>query len=146
MILAFAFGAYGLVKKLAGTGAVESLAVETGVTLLPALIYLGALQAAGTATFAAHGAGHALLMAGGGIVSTLPLLAFAGAATRIPLSMVGLLQYIAPVMQFAFGVLLYREHMPLERWIGFALVWLALVVLTWDGLRGRRPVDCEPTG
>lgn len=138
LILAFAFGAYGLVKKLAGAGAVDSLAVETGVTLLPALIYLGVLQGAGAGTFLAHGTGHVLLMIGGGIVSTLPLLAFAGAATRIPLSMIGLLQYIAPVMQFAFGVLLYREQMPLERWIGFALVWLALAVLTWDGLRGAR--------
>jgi chloramphenicol-sensitive protein RarD len=73
------------------------------------------------------------------VVSTLPLLAFGGAAVRIPLSMIGLIQYLAPVLQFGFGVLVFHEQMPPERWIGFAIVWLGLAVLTVDSLRRRVP-------
>ncbi|HEV2784254.1 MAG TPA: EamA family transporter RarD [Actinophytocola sp.] len=138
LLLAFPFAIYGLLKKLAATGAVESLAIETGLTAVPALIYLGVLQGTGAGTFTGHGADHALLLAGGGVVTALPLLTFGAAATRIPLSMVGLLQYIAPVMQFLLGVLFYREQMPVERWIGFAMVWLGLVILGWDGARRAR--------
>ena len=135
LMLAFSFALYGLLKKLAATGAVESLAVETGLTAIPAMIYLGILQGVGASTFTGHGVGHALLLAGSGVVTALPLLTFGATATRIPLSMVGLLQYIAPVMQFLLGVLFYHERMPTERWIGFVMVWLALAVLTWDGAR-----------
>lgn len=141
LLLAFPFATYGLVKKLAATGAVESLAVETTLTSVPALIYLGVLEASGSGTFAGQGVGHALLLAGSGLVTALPLLAFGAAATRIPLSMVGLLQYVAPVLQFLLGVLAFREHMPLERWIGFAMVWLGLVILSWDGVRARRRME-----
>jgi chloramphenicol-sensitive protein RarD len=138
LLLAFPFAMYGLCKKLAATGAVESLAVETGLTAVPALIYLAVLEGAGAGTFAGHGVGHALLLAAGGAVTALPLLTFGAAATRIPLSMIGLLQYLAPVMQFLLGVLVFREVMPLERWIGFAMVWLGLVILSWDGIRRSR--------
>lgn len=141
LLLAFPFAIYGLVKKLAATGAVESLTVETALTSIPALVYLGVLEGGGDGTFGGHGAGHALLLAGGGVVTALPLLTFGAAAIRIPLSMVGLLQYIAPVMQFLLGVLAFREHMPLERWIGFAMVWLGLVILSWDGIRTRRRME-----
>jgi chloramphenicol-sensitive protein RarD len=72
-------------------------------------------------------------------VTVFPLLAFGAAAVRIPLSVIGLLQYMTPSMQFAFGVLVFHEQMPLERWLGFGIVWLALVVLTFDGLRRRTP-------
>lgn len=146
LILAFPFAIYGLVKKMADAPSVESLAVETAILLVPAAGYLVFLELSGSGTFFSHGAGHLLLLIGGGLVTTLPLLAFNGAATRIPLSMIGLLQYIAPVLQFACGVLLFREHMPLERWLGFALVWLALIVLTTDSLRHtwRRTDEPEP--
>lgn len=144
LLLAFSFSAYGLVKKLAGVPAVESVGIEAGLTLVPALAYLVVVEVAGTGTFLSLGAGHALLLVGGGLVTTLPLLAFGGAAVRIPLSMIGLLQYMTPVLQFTFGVLVFREHMPPERWLGFAIVWLGLIVLTVDGLRasrrGRAPV------
>ena len=140
LLLAFPFAVYGLLKKLAATGAVESLAVETGLTSIPAVIYLLILSGTGGATFTGHGAGHVLLLIGSGVVTALPLLTFGATATRIPLSMVGLLQYIAPVMQFLLGVLAFREHMPPERWIGFALVWLGLAILSWDGIRARRRV------
>lgn len=138
LTLAFAFGLYGLVKKVAAVPAVESIGVESLLLLPPALGYVIVLESTGTGTFASEGVGHALLLAGAGLISTVPLLAFTGAAIRIPLSMIGLLQYIAPVLQFAIGVLVFREHMPVERWIGFAMVWLALLLLTWDGVRRSR--------
>jgi chloramphenicol-sensitive protein RarD len=139
LVLAFSFSTYGLLKKLAGVGAIESMAIETGVLLLPALAYVVFLEATGRGTFTSHGVGHTLLLIGGGLVTMVPLLAFAAAAVRIPLSMIGLLQYLAPVLQFTFGVLVFHEQMPPERWLGFAIVWLALIVLTIDGTRRRVP-------
>lgn len=138
LLLAFPFAVYGLLKKLAATGAVESLAVETALTSIPAVIYLGILSGSGGGTFTGHGVGHAVLLVASGAVTALPLLTFGAAATRIPLTMIGLLQYIAPVMQFLLGILAFHEQMPLERWIGFTLVWLGLAILTWDGLRRAR--------
>jgi len=144
LVLAFSFSTYGLVKKLAGVPAVESVSIEAGLTLVPALAYLCFVELSGSGTFFSLGVGHALLLIGGGVVSTAPLLAFGGAAVRIPLSMIGLLQYLAPVLQFVFGVVVFHELMPLERWIGFAIVWLGLIVLTVDGLRRSRPRAFEP--
>jgi chloramphenicol-sensitive protein RarD len=149
LVLAFSFSVYGLVKKLASAGAVESLAVETGVTLLPAAVYIGLLEGSGSGTFASEGVGHALLLVTGGVVTTLPLLAFGGAAVRIPLSVIGLLQYITPTMQFLLGILVFHEQMPPERWLGFAIVWLALIVLTTDTTRHartQRTLAPEPPG
>lgn len=139
LVLAFSFSTYGLVKKLAGVPAVESVGIEAGIALVPALGYLCFVEIDGSGTFFSLGMGHALLLVGGGIVSTLPLLAFGGAAVRILLSMIGLLQYLTPVLQFALGVLVFREQMPPQRWLGFAIVWLGLAVLTADGMRGRGP-------
>jgi chloramphenicol-sensitive protein RarD len=138
LLLACSFATYGLVKKVAGVGAVESMAVETGVTLVPALVYVVFLEASGAGTFLSLGVGHTLLLVGGGLVTTVPLLAFAAAAVRVPLSTIGLLQYMTPSLQFLFGVLLFHERMPPERWLGFSIVWLALLVLTVDGTRTRR--------
>jgi chloramphenicol-sensitive protein RarD len=139
LVLAFSFSSYGLVKKLAGVGAIEGMAVETTVTFLPALAYVVFLQASGGSTFTSLGVGHALLLVGGGLVSMLPLLAFGGAAVRIPLSMIGMLQYLTPILQFTFGVLVFHEQMPPARWLGFGIVWAALVVLMVDGTRRRSP-------
>jgi chloramphenicol-sensitive protein RarD len=139
LLLAFSFSTYGLVKKVAGVGAVESMAVETGVTLVPALVYLVFLGVRGGGTFVSLGVGHTLLLVGGGVVTTVPLLAFAAAAVRIPLSTIGLLQYMTPCLQFVFGVVVFHEQMTLERWLGFGIVWLALVVLAVDGARRRSP-------
>ena len=144
LVLAFSFATYGLVKKLAGAGAVESMAVETSVTLLPAVAYVVFLEASGDGTFTTLGTGHTLLLIGGGFVTMVPLLAFGAAAVRIPLSVIGLLQYLTPSMQFMFGVLVFHERMPPERWLGFAIVWLALSVLTFDGLRRRTSPAIEP--
>ena len=137
LTLAFSFGTYGLLKKQVGAtvGAVQSLTVETAVLFVPALTFLVVLDARGDGQFGHSGLGHGLLLASAGIATAVPLLFFASAARRIPLSTLGLLQYIAPVLQFLTGVLLYDEPMPASRWVGFVLVWAALAVLTFDGLR-----------
>jgi chloramphenicol-sensitive protein RarD len=138
LVLAFSFGTYGLLKKKADAGAVESLGVETGVLLLPMSAYLVVLSADGAATFGQRGVGHALLLAGSGVVTAIPLLFFGAAATRVPLTQLGLLQYLAPTLQLAIGVLLYGEPMPAVRLLGFALVWTALIVFTVDSLAAAR--------
>ncbi|WP_341866660.1 EamA family transporter RarD [Streptomyces swartbergensis] len=136
--LAFSFATYGLVKKKLNLGGVESLAAETVVQFLPALGFLVWLTARGDSTFAAEGAGHAALLVSAGIVTALPLVCFGAAAIRVPLSTIGLLQYLTPVFQFLLGVFYFHEAMPPERWAGFSLVWLALTLLTWDALRTAR--------
>ncbi|WP_037893584.1 EamA family transporter RarD [Streptomyces sp. NRRL WC-3626] len=138
LCLAFSFATYGLVKKKVDLGGVESLAVESAIQFLPAVAYLVWLGTRGDATFGAEGAGHAALLAASGIVTALPLVCFGAAAIRVPLSTLGLLQYMTPVFQFLLGVLYFKEAMPPERWAGFALVWLALTLLTWDALRTAR--------
>ncbi|MFF4231561.1 EamA family transporter RarD [Streptomyces sp. NPDC001820] len=138
LVLAFSFATYGLVKKKVNIGGLESLAAETAIQFLPALGFLLWLGADGSATFGTHGAGHAALLAATGVVTAVPLVCFGAAAIRVPLSTLGLLQYLAPVFQFLLGILYFHEEMPAERWAGFALVWLALSCLTWDALRTAR--------
>ncbi len=152
LTLALTFGTYGLIKKYVGVGATESLVVETTVVVGPALAYLVALEVSGSGTLFSEGPGHTALLVTGGIITVGPLLAFGAAANRVPLSLLGLMQYLTPVLQFACGVIVFGEHMPAARWVGFAVVWAALAVLTWDGLRaGRRRAaasalaPCEPT-
>ncbi|MES4888137.1 EamA family transporter RarD [Streptomyces sp. NPDC096012] len=135
LCLAFSFATYGLVKKKVALGGVESLAAETAIQFLPALAYLLWLMAHGDSSFVNDGTGHAALLASTGFVTALPLVCFGAAAIRVPLSTLGLLQYLAPVFQFLLGVLYFGEAMPPERWAGFALVWVALVLLTGDALR-----------
>ncbi|MEZ0449520.1 EamA family transporter RarD [Cellulomonas sp. ICMP 17802] len=140
LTLATSFGFYGLIKNRVGrsVGAVPGLAAETLVLAPLALGYLVWLGATGTGTFATEGLGHALILASSGIVTAVPLLLFNSAARRLPLSMIGLLQYIAPVLQLLIGVLVLHEQMPAARWWGFGLVWVALAVLTVDGVRTGR--------
>ncbi|MET8224171.1 EamA family transporter RarD [Streptomyces sp. NPDC004082] len=138
LCLAFSFGTYGLVKKKVNLGGIESLAAETAIQFLPALAYLLWLSARGGSTFAVQGAGHAALLASTGVVTAIPLVCFGAAAIRVPLSTLGLLQYLAPVFQFLLGILYFHEAMPPERWAGFALVWVALSLLTFDALRTAR--------
>jgi chloramphenicol-sensitive protein RarD len=138
--LAFSFAIYGLIKKQVGprVGAVASLSVESAVMFVPALLFLVILEARGNTDFAHHGVGHAALLASAGVATAIPLLFFAAAARRVPLTVMGLLQYLAPVLQFLTGVLIYDEPMPAPRLAGFALVWLALMLLTVDSLRTRQ--------
>jgi chloramphenicol-sensitive protein RarD len=139
LILACSFGLYGLVKKKVGLDGTQSLSVETTLLILPALAYVIVLQADGDGTFTSHGAGHALLLAAGGVVTAVPLILFGAAAIRIPLSTIGLMQYIAPTMHFIIGVAIYGEAMPPGRVAGFVLVWFALVLLTVDAIGSLRP-------
>ncbi|HEV2345671.1 MAG TPA: EamA family transporter RarD [Actinocrinis sp.] len=138
LILAFSFGSYGLFKKLASVPAVESMAVETGYQFIPALGYLAFLQAQGTATF-----GHTrwittVLLACAGLVTVIPLLCFAAAANRLPLSTMGLLQFLAPILQLSCGVFIAHETVPGTEWIGFGIVWIALALFTYDSLQHSR--------
>jgi chloramphenicol-sensitive protein RarD len=138
LALAFSFGTYGLAKKKANVCAVESLTVETLVLAPVAAGYILWLVAQETSTFGAEGAAHGVLIAATGLVTAVPLICFGAAATRISLTTIGLLQYLAPTIQFALGVLIFREAMPTMRWVGFALVWLALVIFTYEALNNRR--------
>ncbi|MFI5621304.1 EamA family transporter RarD [Streptomyces sp. NPDC051567] len=138
LTLAFSFAAYGLLKKKINMGGLESLTAETALLFPPALGYLLWLAAQGQSSFASQGVGHSALLAATGLVTAVPLVCFGAAAIRVPLSTLGLLQYMAPVFQFALGVLYFHEAMPPERWAGFSLVWAALAILTWDALRTAR--------
>ncbi|WNI29910.1 EamA family transporter RarD [Streptomyces sp. ITFR-6] len=143
LVLAFSFATYGLVKKKVNMGGLESLTAESAVLFVPALGYLLWLGARGEATFVSGGAGHAALLAATGLVTAVPLILFGAAAIRVPLSTLGLLQYLAPVFQFLLGIVYFHESMPPERWAGFGLVWLALALLTWDALRTSRRTRAE---
>jgi chloramphenicol-sensitive protein RarD len=153
LTLALSFGLYGLIKNRvgAGVGAVTSLTTETIVLALPAGIVLAWLEATGNGHFTQNPPWQGLLLASVGIATVVTLLFFAASARRVPLSTLGLLQYLTPTLQLLCGVLLLGEHMPPSRWAGFALVWVALVVLTADTLRSasRRRVEArtpEPVG
>ena len=136
--LAASFACYGLVKKVIPLAPTASLTSEGLILLLPALGYLTVGQFQGTSTLTIAGPGHVLLLASSGVVTCVPLLAFAVAAQALPLSVLGLLQYLTPVAQFLLGVLWFHEAMPPYRWVGFVLVWTALVMLTFDALRHTR--------
>jgi chloramphenicol-sensitive protein RarD len=137
LVLAFSFGTYGLVKKTLAMGSVDSLAVETALLFLPALGFLLWGLMGGQGTLATEGPAHASIMVTTGVVTAIPLLLFGAAATRVPLIWVGLMQYLAPVLQFVIGVAVYGEPMPTSRWVGFVLVWTALVVVVVDSLLSR---------
>ncbi|HYN94108.1 MAG TPA: EamA family transporter RarD [Pilimelia sp.] len=146
LILAFSFAGYGLTKKRLELPATHGLLVESAVLALPGIGYLVWLSWSGTATFPAVSAGHTALVLASGALTAIPLLFFAGAANRIPLSGLGILQYIGPTLQLGIGVLVFHEPMPPARLAGFVLVWLALVVFSVDGIRqARRPGTPPPS-
>ncbi|MEI4273477.1 EamA family transporter RarD [Klenkia sp. LSe6-5] len=138
LLLAGTFATYGLMKKLVRVAAAPGLFVETLLLVLPALVVLVVLQVRGAGSLEDAGAGHLLLLASSGIATAVPLLLFAASTRRIPLSTVGLLQYVTPLMQLAIGVFVNGEPMPPARVVGFSVVWLALVIFTVDGLRAGR--------
>jgi chloramphenicol-sensitive protein RarD len=138
LLLAGSFGTYGLAKKKANVEAVESLTFETLLLAPLALAYLWWLSATGDSNFANHGAGHAFLLATTGLVTAVPLICFGAAAIRIPMTTLGLLQYLAPTIQFVLGLVVFNEQMTGVKWVGFTLVWLALAIFTAEALRHRR--------
>ncbi|MBN2386691.1 MAG: EamA family transporter RarD [Anaerolineales bacterium] len=138
LTLACSFATYGLVKKIAPLGSLYGLTLETGILFLPALGWLVFAQVEGTGALGHAGLASDLLLVGAGLVTTVPLLMFAMAARRIPLSMVGVLQYIAPTLQFLLGVLVYREPFSQAQLIGFSIVWMALLIFWLEGFLARR--------
>jgi chloramphenicol-sensitive protein RarD len=138
LALAGSFGFYGLMKKLVRVEAAPGLFLETALVFVPALVVIVVLESRGSAAFAHEGAGNAVLLAFSGVATAVPLLLFAASARRVPLSTVGLLQYVNPLIQLAIGVFVLGEPMPPARVAGFAIVWLALAVFTADSLRQAR--------
>ncbi len=138
LVLACSFGTYGLVKKRLALPPTDGLLVESGTLALPALVYLGWLTARGESTFTSISPGHTVLLVLAGVLTAVPLLFFADAANRVPMTSLGMLQYLAPILQLAIGVFVLDEPMPAARLVGFALVWVALAIFTWDALRQAR--------
>lgn len=136
--LALSFGFYGLLRKTAHLGSLEGLTVEMSILFLPALAGLLWLVSRGEAAFGVAGPQTTLLLAFSGVVTAVPLLLFASGARQVPLSTLGLLQYIAPTLQFSIGVFLYHEPFDHVRLIGFSIVWLALAVYWFEGYQHRR--------
>lgn len=144
LTLAISFGIYGLVKKTAPLGSIFGLSLETGILFLPALGWLVFSQVSGQGAFLHVGAGRDLLLIGAGLVTTVPLLMFASAAQRIPLSLLGIIQYIAPTMQFLLGVLLFKEPFSRTQLIGFGIVWVALILFWGEGFWSNRKLKRIP--
>jgi len=138
LTLAITFGLYGLVKKIAPLGSLFGLTLETGFVFLPAVCLLLLVEFRGLGGFGHLGSSIDLLLVGTGIVTIAPLLLFAAAARRITLSVIGIMQYIAPTMQFLLGVFIYKEPFTLTKLIGFALVWAALLIFWGEGVHARQ--------
>ena len=138
LVLAASFGMYGLLKKKGTLNSAEGLTLETGMMLPIAVGYILFANSQGSGAFVHGGVGTSLLLVGAGLVTTVPLLLFAAAASRIPLSWIGILQYITPTLQFLLGVLVFGEDLSLERLIGFGIVWIALGVFGVEGILNHR--------
>jgi chloramphenicol-sensitive protein RarD len=138
LTLAGTFATYGLAKKKAPLNALYGLTLETGLLFIPALGVLILSDLSGQGAFLHQGWGSDVLMIGAGLATTLPLLLFASAAQRIPLSLVGILQYIAPTLQFLLGVFVYREPFSQTQFIGFGIVWLALIMFAVESAWTQR--------
>lgn len=137
LILAGSFGLYGYVKKIANVDAIESLAIETLILVPVAMSYLVWLSLNGMNSFFSHGLPHSLWLASSGVVTAVPLLLFGAAAVRIPLTMLGVLQYLGPTMQFIVGIWYFHEPIPQTRLVGFVLTWVALAIFTTDSFRHK---------
>lgn len=146
--LAVSFGLYGLVKKKVGASleAMQSLTAETALLVPVAMGLILWLGSRAETTFTTEGPTHTTLLLSAGIITAIPLLFFAAAARRIPLVTVGLLQFITPVLQLLVAVTLLGEHVSPQRWVGFVIVWVALVVLSADAVRQRHRAHSAPAG
>jgi chloramphenicol-sensitive protein RarD len=138
LTLALSFGIYGFVQKVAPLNSLHSVALETMILFLPAVLYLLYTEIAGQGLFLHADPGSDLLMIGAGVVTAIPLLMFAAATQRITLFLIGVLQYIAPTMYFLIGVLVYREQLTAERLTGFAIIWVALILFAVEGYLSHR--------
>jgi chloramphenicol-sensitive protein RarD len=141
--LAFTFGFYGLVKKISPLSSIYGLTLESGILFIPGLLFLGYQDWIGQGAFLHTGFTYDLLMAGAGLITTVPLIMFTYAAQRIPLTTIGIMHYITPTCQLLLGVLIYGEAFSVSQAIGFGMVWIALVIFCFESVVSRRTV---PTG
>jgi len=146
LTLAVSFGLYGLVKKIAPLGSLFGLTLETGILIIPALCFLLYSDTTGSGAFLHTGISSDFLMIGAGLVTTIPLLMFASAAQRISLSLVGILQYISPTLQFLVGVIIYKEPFTHNQFIGYGIVWVALVLFAAEGYAAYRAKPVAAAG
>lgn len=148
LALAFSFGLYGLMKKKVTLSPLQSLTAETLVLAPVGVLYLAWLQTQGSNTMiqGGHGAGHVVLLITAGVVTALPLLCFARAAHELSLTTLGMIQYITPVLQMMWAVFVVHEHIEPARWVGFGLIWVAVLIFTADTLFNvpRRPTLTRP--
>lgn len=144
LVLAVTFGLYGVIKKAAPLGSLFGLTLETGLLLVPALAFLAFAEVEGTGAFLHSPPTLNWMMMGGGLVTAVPLLLFAGAASRVPLGTLGILQYVTPTMQFLLGVLVYHESFTRVSLVGFSLVWIGLALFWAEGLYARRSAAGTP--
>ena len=144
LALALSWGSYGLIKKQLNLGALEGLAIETMISFIPYAGYLIYIGNQGEGQWG-HGISLTVLLTAAGAVTAIPLLLFNGAATRLPYSTIGLLQYITPTLQFSIGVWVIHESMPAARWIGFVIIWGALVALGFDLLKSTNSINNQIT-
>jgi chloramphenicol-sensitive protein RarD len=144
LVLGTSWASYGLIKKQLGLGALEGLAIETGIAFIPYAGYLLYLGNQGTGQFG-HSPSLSILLISAGAITAIPLLLFNGATARLPFSTIGLLQYITPTFQFSIGVWVLHEDMPTARWAGFLIIWIALITLGTDLVRSSRTVDNSVT-
>jgi chloramphenicol-sensitive protein RarD len=142
--LAFTFGFYGLVKKLAPLNSANGLTLETGMLFVPGLSFLAYQDYLGAGAFLHIGLSSDLLMIGAGLITTIPLLMFASAAQRIPLTTIGIMQYLTPTLQFLLGVLVYREPFSSRQAVGFGIVWIGLIVFCAESLLFHRTPPAGP--
>jgi chloramphenicol-sensitive protein RarD len=149
LILAFSFGLYGLIKKRVGgrVDALSGLTLETMWLTPVAIIQLVVVGVTAGLTIGTVSMWHTVLLVGAGVITAVPLLFFAAASRRLPLVYMGFIQYFAPFIQFLVGVVILHEAMPPERWVGFGIVWLALVILSVDMIvaarQGRRSAELD---
>lgn len=134
LVLASTFGTYGLIKKIAPLPPIHGLTVETGAVLIPALLFLLFVEFNGTAAFGHSSPQTTFLLALSGIITAIPLIFFASGAPKVPLTTIGILQYIAPTIQFLIGVFIYDEPFTSGQLVGFGIVWIALIIFTFEGL------------
>jgi len=140
LALALSWGTYGFIKKQLGLGALEGLGIETAISAPFYLAYLAWIGSQGDGHFT-YQPGLTLLLIGSGVVTAIPLLLFNGAGNRLPYTIIGLLQFITPTLQFSIGVWVRHEEMSQARWAGFLIIWTALVVLATDLVRSSRTID-----
>ncbi len=140
LVLAISWGSYSLIKKSLNLGALETLSLETLFAFLPNLVFLLIIQGNGSAEFGSTWT-ISILLFGAGAATVIPLLLFNGSTTRLPLSTVGLLQYITPTIMFFIGIYINNENISTTKVLGFAFIWLALAVLSRDLYRSSRPLD-----